>query len=158
MRYILLLFFFTCFGYVAAQKSLYSQGTEELGFISHLINSQQYEEAIFHISQLPVNDYSSIGLQDSMHFLKAWSYYCLKQLDSSAFYFQKVRESSSLYTSALFFASSDFIFLRQIEKARTILEKIPVKDSVDFQLRNLQYAGLSLLQHDYNSYSNYSKN
>jgi tetratricopeptide (TPR) repeat protein len=148
--------FFLSTGYLSAQNTLSSQGRSEVGFVTHLINTSQYEDAIFHLSQLPVNIYSSQDIRDSMQYLEAWAYYSLKQLDSSAFYFLKVTGKSALYKNALFFAASDYIFLNNADKAKEILAKVPVTDSVAFQLRNLQYAGLSLLKHDYDAYGNYS--
>jgi hypothetical protein len=158
MKFIPLLLYFLASSLVNAQQEINKQGSQELGFISYLINSQQYDEAIYHINQLPVNKYTSQGLIDSICFLKARAFYNLKQLDSSALWFLKVGPQSTYYQSALFFASSDYIFLKQPNKAKEILNNIPFYDSVAIEARNLQYAGLSLLDRDYNAYYKYSLN
>ena len=145
-------------GFANAQEDIDRQGSRELSFVSYLIGIQQYDEAIYHINQLPVNKYNSRDLVDSFCFLKAWVFYNLKQLDSSAFWFQRVSSNSPWYKNALFFASSDYIFLQQPDKARGLLSKMPVNDSLALQACNLQYAGLSLLNRDYVAYKKYSAN
>jgi TM2 domain-containing membrane protein YozV len=154
--YVLSFIFTTVF--VNAQQDFNKQGSRELGFISYLINSQQYDEAIFHINQLPLNQFTSPGLADSISYLKAWAFYGLKQLDSSAIWFRRIGPEFARYKSALFFASSDYIFLKRPERVREILSMVPATDSLDLEARNLQYAGLSLLDRDYNSYQKYSSN
>lgn len=158
MKLILLLLFTLLNGFIFAQQDINKQGSQELGFISYLINSQQNDEAIYHINQLPLKNYSSLGLIDSICYLKGRAFYNLRQLDSSAIWFLKVSAHSACYQSALFFASSDCIFLKQNEKAKEILNRIPVQDSIAFQARILQYAGLSLLDREYDAYKKYSSN
>ncbi len=158
MKFIPLLLFLLLSGSVKAQEAISRHGSRELSFVSYLIGIQQYDEAIYHINQLPINKYNSIDIVDSFCFLKAWVFYNLKQLDSSAFWFQRVSSNSHLYKNALFFASSDYVFLQKPDKARELLDKVPVNDSLAKQACNLQFAGLSLLKRDYTAFKKYSRN
>jgi TM2 domain-containing membrane protein YozV len=158
MKFIPLLLLIFSSSLVNAQQEINIQGSREIGFITYLINSQQDDEAIYHINQLQVNRFSSPGLLDTICYLKAKAFYNLKQLDSSACWFLKVGAQSAYYQSALFFASADYIFLKQPDKANEILNRIPVTDSLAIQARNLQYAGLCLLDRNYEGYARYSLN
>lgn len=158
MKLILLLLFSSLSGFIHAQQDIDRKGSQELGFISYLINSQQYEEAIFHINEIPLNKNISGGMIDSLYYFKGRAFYSLKQLDSSACWFLNVSKHSALYKSALFFASSDYIFLNKVTKAKEILDRIPLDDSIASQACNLQFAGLSLLVRDYDAYQRYSLN
>jgi TM2 domain-containing membrane protein YozV len=156
MKFIPLLLFIFSSAYLTAQQDVNKLGSKEVGFISYLINSQQEEEAIFHINQLPVSQFTSLSLRDTIYYLKGRAFYNIRQLDSSAIWFRQVGSQSAYYQNALFFAASDYIFLNQQDKAREILNLIPVGDSIALQARNLQLAGLSLMDRDYESYQKYS--
>jgi hypothetical protein len=155
MRFILLLLLLAVTNCLSAQQISKDEARRELGFVTHLVNTQQYDEAVFLINDLPLSYYTE-DLRDSLYFLKGWAFYSLKQLDSSATTFLKISSNSGFYKSALFFAASDYIFLNRAVQAKEILSRVPVNDSIAFQVRNLQYAGLSLLKHDYDSYCNYA--
>lgn len=133
--------------------------SEELHFAQYLIDNNQYRDAIFILKkQLEGEQKISDAQLDSINYFIGWSYYSLKLLDSSSFYFDNVKEDPFYYKAA-FYRSFDLAYQKKISEAKIALEKIPVgKDSSFVKLQNLEFAGIALLERDYPAFETRSKN
>ena len=69
----------------------YSQ-KQRFEFIHHLIKSNDFDEALIELDYLDGKTQS-----DSLYYMKGWALYSLKQLNSSAESFQKVKKESRVY-------------------------------------------------------------
>lgn len=141
-----------------AQISYTQKTREEIKFINHLIQNRQFEDANYLLEKIDLKKIKELNLVDSISFLKGWAYYNEKQLDSSAKYLLKVTESSSLYEKSIFFSAYNYSYQRNYKKSRTLLNQ-PNNfiDKNRFEkLKNLQLAGLALLERDYEAFNTYS--
>ena len=71
----------------------------DLKFIDHLVNTGNYEEALF---LLDSSDCLSDHLNDSVNYMKGWSLYSLKRLSSSSESLIKVSSISEFYLKSHF--------------------------------------------------------
>lgn len=150
MRYLSILLFIFIFYSAFAQRP-----SNDLGFINYLINSEQYDEAIFCLNKAESNEFLNIHSIDSINYLKGWTYYCQKKLDSSACSFSKVSIQSPYYFKSKFFEAYNYCFLGNYDKSISIFSNIPEKDSLIANLKYFELSGLSLLQKDYKNYTLY---
>ena len=104
----------------------------DLKFIDHLVNTGNYEEALF--------------LLDSSNYLKGWSLYSLKRLSSSSESLIKVSSISEFYLKSHFFAAYNFTHLGAYSNALETLSKISLNAEKDISLKNYEIAGVFLLQ------------
>ena len=65
-----------------------------LPFISHLINSGQYDEATFCLKKLISTSGQNQQTLDSINYYYGWAAYCQKKLDTSAIFLAKVSVNS----------------------------------------------------------------
>jgi hypothetical protein len=158
MKLYLLSFFQLIITYAA-----YSQNNEspykledDLKFANYLIGKEKFGEAIFFLNNLPVKQSLTEKTIDSINYLKGWSFYNLKQLDSSVFFLNKVSINSSMYYKSKFFAAYNNTFLERYDSAKQILNNLPVKDSLLMELKKFELAGLTLLEKKHSNYSDYS--
>ena len=131
--------------------------SEELRFAHHLIDNNQYRDAICILKKQEFGMANSTA-NDSINYFIGWSYYNLKILDSSSAYFTRVK-GETLYNKSAFYSIFEQAYLKKTDEAKNELAAISTeKDSSLPKLRNLQYAGIALLERDYKRYEECSKN
>lgn len=150
----IVLFFAFCsstplFGQSPASKWL----QEELSFAQHLALQGNKHDAIYVLSQEPPFELERQQL-DSIDFNIGWYYYEMKELDQSYQHLKNVSIQSAYYHQSQFFSAFNLAFTNRAPQARQFLLEIelPDGDAKLQQLRNFEYAGLSLLERDYTSF------
>ncbi len=160
MKFSILFIFLFIFG--KATQPLFSQNISseknELAFANYLINKAKYNDAIYILEQFSKKNSFATSITDSISFLKAWCYYNSKQADSAALYFGRVSNNSASFASARFFASFNNGFIKNYDLARNNLLDISTADSLYFALKNLDLAGLSLLERNLDDYQKFADN
>jgi len=147
IRLIILVFIFA--------PNLQAQNGDEKLFVEYLIKSEKYEKAIYAIDQLDTTKLLFSRL-DSFKYLKAYSFFALKSLDSSAFYFQQVKQRE-LKEPSILLASYSLCYTGKNNMAFRLLEDFKIENKSIAELRSLQLAGISLLKRDTASYHFYSR-
>ena len=152
----ILLCLFTLFvsGNIYAQK-LKRLFQNDVSFIQYLQNQGQYQNAIIALDEIPVMALNS-GQRDSVNYLKGWSYYNIKSLDSSSFYLLKVDTSFALYFKSMFFGAYNNIYMLHYAKAEAILNGLDHLYPINKETKYFEQAGLALLKKDYNSFDTLS--
>jgi len=115
----------------------------DLRFINHLLRTGYFEEALF---LLDSSDCSSFQINDSVNYLRGWSYFSLNMPVSSSESLLKIGPASSLYLKSHFYAAFNYAQTGDIIKAIDVLEKIEVKTSDQISLKNFEIAGMQLQQ------------
>lgn len=147
--------YFAClWGYVFTLAPIfsYAQATEEdnIRFLNYLLESKQYEDAIFLSKQL-------IHQQNFTHYSPAYyagfAHYNLRQLDSAAVYLSKVPESNPYFYKSRFFQGISLAYLKDYTQAKQVFSQLPPADSMQQELKIFEQAGLALLQKDYKEFN-----
>ena len=115
----------------------------DLKFINHLLRTGYFEEALFLLDSA---DCSSLQSNDSVNYLRGWSYFSLNMPVSSSESLLKIRPSSSLYPKSHFYAAFNYAQTGNIIKAIDVLEKIEVSTCNQISLKSFEIAGMQLLQ------------
>lgn len=123
-------------------------------FGQYLVNSGMYRDALVLFRSDPPD---SCVYSDSILFLKGWSFYNLKQLDSASVTFSKIGIRSPLFLKSSFYSAYCNTYLGKISKAREVLNTLTSPDSVHNELKLTELAGINLLQRDLIGYSDISK-
>jgi hypothetical protein len=123
----------------------------DLKFIDHLINTGNYEEALF---LLDSTDCSSFQMNDSSNYMRGWSLYSLKRLPASSESLIKVTPFSEYYLKSHFFAAYNYSFSGNYDEALDVLSGIDVKAGKLLSLKNFEAAGFYLLKGDTAMYNN----
>ena len=118
-------------------------------FIQHLVNRGDYREALFLLNK--VGEDQAENYSDSIHYLKGWAHYSLKELTPSTASFLKVNANSNYYLKSHFFAGYNQIHLSDYSQATTILNGIRHNGRLVQPLKELQLAGIDLLNHRYSN-------
>ena len=130
--------------------------SEELRFAQYLIDNNQYRDAIYVLKKQNIQNINPAA-SDSVNYYIGWSYFNLKILDSSYIFLSKVKDET-FYHKASFYSSFDEAYEKKTSDAKNSLNTIRIEnDSSLSKLRNLQYAGIALLERDYQKYDEYSK-
>jgi len=122
--------------------------SKELRFAQYLQDKDEWKEAIRVLEQLDTSDLTR-DQKDSLNYLLGWAAYTIKELEKAGYYLLSVSEASPQYYKSRFFSAYCQTFLGRTDTARAILESVAPWDSVQRELRNLQFAGLALLKRDY---------
>ena len=141
-RYVSVGLFVVFLSFTAVSFSQNS-GEYDLKFISHLVNTGDYTEALFLIDS---SRCSSGQLDDSLNYLKGWSLYSLKRLSSSSESLLKVSPKSEFYLKAHFFAAYNYTHIGEYDNSTDVLSKIDGKSEKILSLKNFELAGISLLK------------
>ncbi|OQX97622.1 MAG: hypothetical protein B6I24_08270 [Bacteroidetes bacterium 4572_128] len=130
--------FFLIFLLFFLKNFIFSQNFEKK-FIEHLINKGDYEDAIYCLNKLDLKEFKN---HDSQLSIKNFS---------------KVTESSTFYEESRFFISYENLYLYKYDISLLILKDINIKNENLKKLRNLQFAGISLLKRDIENFKIYEK-
>lgn len=132
-------------GRPAAAQS-YRDFSREAGFVDYLQDKGLYEDAVVALNEIRVPALDPPQL-DSLRYLKGWSFYNLKRLDSSSYYLDQVTPASALFAKSAFFGAYNHIYLGQYPQAVSTLDRIPAVGDTAEILR-FERAGVALLDRD----------
>ena len=155
MRLFLFLFLFVSSSEI---KNCFAQHTvsEDLKFAQYLIDNIQYRDAIYILKNKNTQTVTAPTL-DSINYYLGWCYYNLRILDSSSIYFGIVK-SEPFFQKASFYKMFSQAYDKKTGEAKTSLSAIPVeKDSSLRKLQNFEFAGIALLERDYQKYEERAK-
>jgi len=125
----------------------------DLKFINHLLRTGYFEEALF---LLDSSDCSSFQINDSVNYLRGWSYFSLNMPVSSSENLLKIKPTSSLYPKSHFYAAFNYAQTGNFIKAIEVLEKIEVSTFNQISLKNFEIAGMQLLRGDLTAFDEWS--
>ena len=91
--------------------------SDDFAFVTYLLNKGMKEEAQLWLRQFQVND-------DSVAFLKGYTAYNMRQLDTAMYYYSLVKPSSELHNESAFFASLSSAHLANYTIAEECLSKV----------------------------------
>ena len=126
--------------------------SQELKFIEHLINQEEYDDAIYYINKIFTNNYQPSVL-DSLNYLKGWGEYSIKDLQPSATSFLQVSPASPFFFKSRFFAAYNYSHLGKYRNAELILSQLKTTGQ-NTNLKNFELAGNALLERNLNKFSN----
>jgi hypothetical protein len=117
--------------------------SKDLKFVQHLVQQKEFDAAIYYLdSNYPIPN-------DSVIFLKGFTYYSHRLLDSAGKYFNRVSSASSYKPAAIYFSSLSQAYEKNYKIADSLL--VSSKDSL-IQLNNFQRACVALLSHDFTTF------
>lgn len=126
--------------------------SHELKFARYLLGKSNYEESTYVLKNID-SLHASAEQRDSLHYLLGNLYYNQKNLTASIRNFDLVSSfSPRLRSEAIFFSSFNHAYEKHYSIARRKLLNYSPRDSTESQLRNLELAGVSLLQRDLKTY------
>lgn len=123
-----------------------------LPFAVYLVDNEQYPEAITVIKSCSTVD-NSFAVNDSVNYLLGWSYYQLKEVDSSAIYLSKVSDQSAFYFKSAFYAAFTYAYNGNYNKSLLEINKLSSPDSNLIELKHMSLAALYLLMQDSTNYN-----
>ena len=85
-------------------------------------------------------------INDSVNYLRGWSYYSLNMPVSSSESLLKIKPTSSLYPKSHFYAAFNYAQTGNFIKAIEVLEKIEVSTCNQISLKHFEIAGMQLLR------------
>lgn len=132
--------------------------SEEIRFISYLIDNSEYRDAIFVAGRIANSSENfSPGQADSLNFYSGWCFYSIKKLDSSAYFFDKVSRESSFFFAAKFYQAFEYIYLGKLDSAEKVLTGIDFfSDSTLTKLQVFELSGIALLKRNYDEFQSLS--
>lgn len=136
MRYFLLIIL------LLGSLILRAQNNCDTRFIDHLVNKEDYREALFLLNRCTAQT-------DSLNYLKGWSHYALKELEQSTQSFLKVSKNSEFYFKSRFFAAYNYTYMQNYSKAQTLLSDLKINRDPIHDLQKFQLAGIDLLNNNY---------
>lgn len=133
---------------VFASFAAFSQRPADLVFLDHMLKKEYHREVIHLINQAEWENLESSAI-DSMHYMKGWSHYALRQLESSAAELNQVSTNSPFYHKARFFAAYNQTHLGQYPLALASLKEIQTDKPEIHSLLHFEKAGIALLKRDF---------
>jgi len=128
---------------------------DEAAFVGYLQDKGLYSDAVAALDEM--NPLALAPAQkDSFRYLKGWSFYNLKQLDSSAWYLTRVTPSSLLFQKSSFFGAYNHIYLGDYRLASQVLDRIGTRGDTA-EMVSFEKAGMALLTKDYGAYDSLSR-
>jgi hypothetical protein len=124
--------------------SFYSQSIQT-NFAFHLINKKNFDDAITYL-----NFRNQVIQKDTFYYLKAFSFYELKKVDSVLFCTNNVSKSSPYYSKSLLLRSLHYMYLKKYELMKNELEFYSnnTNDEYNYNLYKLELSGYYLLKRD----------
>jgi hypothetical protein len=123
----------------------------EVAFIHHLIDRKKFDDAIF-VANAALLKFQQDEQTDSLRYLKAWSFYNQKKLDSSATNFLFIAPKSPVFAKARFFATYNLAHCRKYAEATEIISTFETKDTLLTEFKKFQRAGLNLLTRNFSAF------
>ncbi|MDW3192045.1 MAG: TM2 domain-containing protein [Cytophagales bacterium] len=136
-------------GFVAFSQTNFQ---EDFRFLKHLEGLEEWQEGLLLLTQLEPQAISS-GRADTLNFFKGKFTYKSKQPEASVEAFRLVNESNlEYYRYARFFGAFQSAYTGNVSSATDFLNAYQPEDSLSIRIKNLQLAGLNLMNRDYTSY------
>jgi hypothetical protein len=120
---------------------------QDVRFVQYLHGTQQFGDALLALNEIPLAPLTA-PQKDTFNYLKGWSFYNVKDLDSATRYLLKVGAGSPYYVKSRFFSAYNSLYLDRYDSAAAILKTITPSASTA-EIRSFESAGLALLQHRY---------
>jgi hypothetical protein len=124
----------------------------EIDFLNSLLKKNEYATAINYINKILKFD------NDSIKYIKAWSYYSIDEQDSARKYFNTISNSNrSLFNESRLFSASSASFSKKYYTCDSLLNTVDTsKVAADFkELLLIQKSGIALLKRDFKTYDTY---
>lgn len=127
--------------------------SKELRFAQYLQDKDAVPEAIHVLGKIDTASLSP-AQKDSLFYMLGWAAYTAKRLDTSINSLLKVSPAFPLFNKARFFSAYCEAFQGRTDTAALLLRHDPMArtDSSLDELRNLQLAGIALLQRNYTGF------
>lgn len=132
----------------------YAQGNfqDDFRFVKHLEGLEEWNEGLLLLGQLE-SFATSPGKADTLNFFKGKFAYKLKQPIASVESFRLVSSTNAeYYRYARFFGAFQSAYSGDVSEATEMLQAYEPNDSLYIRIKNLQLAGLNLIDRDYSSY------
>lgn len=149
MKYIFSIIIVFISNFYHAQSNL----KNDYDFIYHLITNNRINHSLYYLNHLNP-DIS----EDSINFLKGYTYYLLKKPDSSAFFFSKV-QNNHLQTKSQILTSLNYAYSNELSQSIQYAHLIPY-DTINSEIliiKKFLLAGNYLLQNQFDSSDYYLK-
>lgn len=144
--------FFLTLSFHSLSQSLFQ---EDFKFLHHLERLEEWNEGLLFLDELESRAFPA----DTLNFFRGKFQYKLKQSKSSISYLRKVSGSNiHYYRYARFFTAFQLAYDGFPVSSRSILQEFEPQDSLMIRLKNLQLAGLDLLDRNYESYTRRQQN
>lgn len=144
--------FLVCLLFLIAGKTFGQDTTstnKEIEFAEYLVGNSMYDDALHLFRQTTVTDTAGI---DKWNYLRGWTYYNLKMLDSSSFYLLRVTPKSDKYYKSLFFGAYNLTYQKRFSESKSVLDKVPDSDTTLAEMKRIQLAGINLLEHQWSEF------
>jgi hypothetical protein len=115
-------------------------------FINYLINTKQYNEAIFLLKSTQEVGIGSMKVNDSINFLLGRVYYQMKELENSVGAFQLVSESFDSYGKIQLLTAYELSHSKNYNKSIEMLNSFGTNDTIAMNYKYFQLASNYLLQ------------
>jgi hypothetical protein len=123
-------------------------------FLDYLMESRQYDDAIFLSKQLikqpQIHNFSPA-------YYAGFAHYNLRELDSAAYYLGQVSEDNQYFFKSRFFQGISLVYLKNHKEASHVFARIEPADSLTNELKTFELAGIALLRKEYKTFSELSK-
>lgn len=146
-KFVIILVLSLCCSFVSFGQQPYNRQHNDVSFMYHLINNEDYKDAIALYNYLPYNQFSKME-KDSLNYFKGWSFYKLKQLDSSAIFLEKVTEKSNLYAKSVFFSVLNRAGLEQYNIAKQSLANFKSNIVIEQEVQQIFKSGIAIIERD----------
>ncbi len=147
--FILIIFYSAAMGQQGDETPMPAE--QQVGFIHHLMRQNNHHQVSMEIDRLDLQKLDD-KWQDSLIFLKGWSAYWQKDLDTAIVYLLKSRPEHHFYSRSRFYASICATSLSDYQRSDSILLTSHIEGPVYQHLRDFQLAGNALLRHDLGTY------
>jgi hypothetical protein len=165
IRYALISLLFL-FPAVDAKPQAYLGFSAESEFITHLLNTGEYKNAIYLLKKMESKDMSP-AQKDSLNYFMGWAYYNRVMVDSSALYLSKVSSASGFYYKSTYYYAIELAYMKRYDESIDLLKKNGLADTnitsaqyanVTFrQLKDFELAGFYLLTKSYSKFDSVSR-
>jgi TM2 domain-containing membrane protein YozV len=125
----------------------------EIDFLNSLLKKNEYTTAINYINKILKFE------NDSIKYIKAWSYYSIDEQDSARKYFNAIsKNNASLFNEGKLFSASSAYFSKKYFISDSLINTVDTaKVAADFkELILIQRSGIALLKRDFKAYNTYS--
>lgn len=136
VRLIMLIVFLGLAGDIHAQTV-----GEEFGFVMYLVGRGMKEDAVTAVKHTTLTG-------DSIDFLKGYTFYSARLLDSAAANFGRVGEGSPFFDEAMLFAALSNAHQGLYQQSEASLLRVSDGDAQVLNLKRFEQAGLRLLERD----------
>lgn len=129
---------------------------QQIRFVHHLFQLKQYEEASIFLSSL-ANSTTSSDKLDSVHYYIGEANYHMKNIPLSVEFFGRVGESSPFVGQSRLLMGFQLAYSGKNSEAESTFINFKTSDSLLMNTRQVELAGLYLLNRDFRSYETISR-